>query len=161
MNLITSDVVVEFVKVLWPMYAGGDKVAIERLPRSPSCPAIAMVMYNKGDALWYVLIDGELSPKETFIALAHELAHVVNGDSDKDEGAVSLALHRDMFIGGKTFIADLMRSKLASRQGEPQHRVQEDGADDFAVRFVQAFLPVLESMDDLMLDAIHKIKTKM
>ena len=140
---IWRDAALAVVKDLWPQYAGGDLVTIELLPKGPAAPVDGLLLWAQGR--WYVLADESLGAEKLFKLLAHELAHVVNGDLRPGREG-DLLVHRQAFTGKKTLPAAVAVAGLISRQHQAEAEAEEIRAWRWARAFTAKYWPRVEEV---------------
>jgi len=151
---MSHEAVVGLVSALWPVYTGGDRVQVERLARSASCPVRAMLCWD-GSA-WRVLVDQDMSPKALLVALGHELAHVVNRDLGKGGTGGTVVRNRLVFTGQRSLVADVSRREWFDIGRQAETARDERDANTFAVAFYKTWRPVLDMLEtwDQAVDAL-------
>lgn len=138
---MTVEAVVGLVRALWPVLGDGDEVEVELLPRAERLPVRAMVMYNADAGRWHVLADASLAPRALFVYLAHELGHVHYGDVPKTGTGWGVAVQRSVFLGTRSFVADMGRRFWETDAPRAEASFEERRATLFAVRLVRAWGP--------------------
>ena len=155
-TILTPEIVTGFYTAIWPVYAGGKAVAIERLPKANTSPVNGLVGWDTKAGCWVVLADKSLEPKPLFHLLAHELAHVANGDLQPGKDG-DIENSRAMFTGERTIPAAVNLAGWLGRKDRAETRTEETAANTWAAEFARQWWPVMEAVEQAGLQALQKI----
>jgi len=156
-QIVSPEMVAAFVKGIWPIYAGGRPVTIERLPRADSCPVSGLVLWNSKAEGWHVLADQELDAGGLLLLLGHELGHVAAGDLEA-RGDGGLEQERAMFRGDRTVAAAVRLAGWLGQKGQAETNREEKAANRWAAEFVKTWRPVLDEIEQMGRQALKILK---
>ena len=139
--MLTADVVASFFQGISRLYVK-DAVEVELLTRARSCPVQGMVGWDVDR--WRIIADRAMTPKALLVLLFHELGHIHFGDATRTQN--SWSWDRAVFTGQQTVAAALRRQGWVVQGQEPETKPSEDRVNEWAVRQVRTWLPVLDAI---------------
>lgn len=123
----------------------GDAVKVELVTMAADAPMSGTVRWDRGAGCWRVLAADQVKGRRLLFLLFHELAHVVSGDVDKQQGL--LGLDRAIMTGAARATAETdVRRRALERAGSGKYADREQHADAWAERLTARVWPVVEGL---------------